>query len=47
MDKFCLVDADTVCMHESSVLVHATIPEVVDIVFPNEDVLYQSVTHFD
>ena len=47
VDKFCLVDADTVCMHESPALVHATIPEVADIVFPNEDVLYQSVTHFE
>ena len=47
VDKFCLVDADTVCIHESPALVHATIPEVADIVFPNEDVLYQSVTHFD
>jgi hypothetical protein len=47
VDKFALVDADTVRIHESPALVHATIPEVANIVFPNQDVLYQSVTHFN
>jgi hypothetical protein len=47
VDKFSLVDADTVAIDESPTLVHAHIPAVADIVFPNRDVIYQSVTHFD
>ena len=47
VDKFVMVDADTVAINESATLTHAQIPEVVPIEFPNEDVIYQSITHFD
>lgn len=47
VDKFSLVDADTVAIDESATLVHARIPAVSNIVFPNRDVIYQSVTHFE
>lgn len=47
VDEFSLVDADTVVIDQSPTLVHARIPAVAPIVFPNRDVIYQSVTHFD
>ena len=47
IDQFVMVDADTVAIHESETLTHAQIPEVVPIEFPNHDVIYQSLTHFD
>lgn len=46
VDAFALVDADSVRIDESPVLTHAHVPEIPDIVFPNRDVIYQSVTVF-
>lgn len=47
VDKFTLVDADTIAINESPTLVHARIPAIASIVFPNRDTIYQSVTRFD
>ena len=46
VDEFALVDADTTQVHESDTMVHARIPEIASILFPNRDVIYQSVTSF-
>lgn len=46
VDKFTLVDADMTDIDVSPSLVHARIPEVESIVFPNHDVIYQSLTYF-
>lgn len=47
VDKFSYVDADQVRIHESPTLRHVHLPAIVDIEFPNSDVIYQSVTAFD
>jgi len=47
VDRFRMVDADTVAIHESATLTHARIPPVGSIEFPNRDVIYQSVTFFE
>jgi len=47
VDRFTMVDADTVAIHESETLTHVEIPQVMSIEFPNNDVIYQSITHFD
>lgn len=47
VDKFSYVDADLVRIHESSTLRHVRMPAIVEIEFPNSDVIYQSVTAFD
>ncbi len=47
VDKFSLVDEDAVSIHLSETLNHAEIPEIVSIVFPSRDTLYQSLTYFD
>ncbi len=47
VDKFTLVDVDTVRIHESGTLTHVRIPAIADIHFPNQSVIYQSVTTFD
>lgn len=46
VDKFSLVDADTIAIHQSPTLVHAQVPAIASIVFPNRDTIYKSVTRF-
>ena len=47
VDTFTLVDADTMSIDTSETLTHVQIPAVQSIEFPNHDVIYQSITHFD
>ncbi len=46
VDRFAYMDADTVRVHESDILNRVRIPEIADIEFPNEAVIYQSITVF-
>jgi hypothetical protein len=46
VDRFSMVDADTVRIHDSDILTHVRITEIADIEFPNESVIYQSITAF-
>lgn len=47
VDRFTLVDADTVRVHESEILRHVELPEIAHIEFPSHDTIYQSTTFFD
>lgn len=47
VDEFALVDADTIPIHLSPTLVHATIPAVANILFPNSSVVTMKTTDFD
>ena len=46
VDCFVLVDADSLRIDESPTLLHARILETPDILFPNRDAIYESVTVF-
>lgn len=47
VDRFRMVDADTVDIDQSETLTHAVIQPVGIIEFPNREVIYQSTTFFD
>ncbi len=47
VDVFSLVDADMVPIHESPTLVHARIPAIASIEFPNQNVVTMKTTDFD
>ena len=47
VDRFRMVDADTVDIDQSATLTHAHISPVGVIEFPNREVIYQSTTFFD
>jgi hypothetical protein len=46
VDRFSLVDANGVRIHDSPTLLHVRIPDIADIEFPNGNVIYESVTRF-